>query len=100
VSFEEMQQVLGTMLQIQQELQNSQLRQSEETVSLREEIKDLKNSSIALRSAIDRLADICTGHERRVSRMEGREIDWWGDYLTLTERVEALEAWHRKTKEN
>lgn len=34
--------------------------------------------------------------ERRIIRLEGKEVDVWGDYLTLLDRVRELEQWRRK----
>lgn len=36
------------------------------------------------------------GHERRVLRLEGRDIDLWGDYMTLADRIRVLEDWKRQ----
>jgi hypothetical protein len=49
-----------------------------------------------LRASISDLRDIVVGHERRVIRLEGRDIDLWGDYLTLADRIRVLEDWKRK----
>jgi hypothetical protein len=45
-----------------------------------------------LRASIANLRDIAAGHERRLNRMEGREISWWGDMITLEERLARIEA--------
>ncbi len=58
-----------------------------------QEISDLKTSTGNLRVSIESLRDIIVDHQRRVMRLEGREIDLWGDHLSLEERVRALESW-------
>ena len=59
-------------------------------------ISDLQTSTGELRASISDLRDIVVGHERRIIRLEGKEVDTWGDYLTLLDRVRALEEWRRK----
>jgi len=53
-----------------------------------------------LRASISDLRDIIVGHERRVIRLEGRDVDLWGDYITLAERINVLEDWKRQQEEN
>jgi archaellum component FlaC len=53
-----------------------------------------------LRASISGLRDIIVGHERRVIRLEGRDVDLWGDYLTLAERIRTLEDWKRQQEGN
>ncbi len=53
-----------------------------------------------LRASIGDLRDIIVGHERRVIRLEGRDVDLWGDYLTLAERIKVLEDWKRQQEGN
>ncbi len=79
----------------------SELRESirEERESIREEresIRELRRSTGDLRASISALRDIVAGHERRIIRLEGKEVDTWGDYLTLLDRVRELEEWKRK----
>ena len=73
---------------------------------LRASIGDLRASTSEqrisigdLRASISDLRDIVVGHERRIIRLEGKEVDTWGDYLTLFDRVRALEEWRRKLEE-
>ncbi len=54
-------------------------------------IQDRKETG-DLRASIADLRDIAAGHERRLTRMEGREISWWGDMITLEERLARIEA--------
>ena len=65
-----------------------------------EELKELVAANARaisdLRASISDLRDIAGGHERRIIRLEGKEIDTWGDYLTLLDRVRELEQWKRK----
>ena len=63
---------------------------------LRESVSELRASTGDMRASINSLRDIVAGHERRIIRLEGREIDTWGDYLTLLDRVRELEEWKRK----
>lgn len=72
----------------------SQLRES--ISELRESIGELRTSTGDLRASISALRDIVAGHERRIIRLEGKEVDTWGDYLTLLDRVRKLEEWKRK----
>lgn len=76
----------------------SELRKStgESTSELRESISELRTSTGELRESISALRDIVVGHERRIIRLEGKEVDTWGDYLTLLDRVRKLEEWKRK----
>lgn len=57
---------------------------------------ELRVSISDLRVSISALRDIVAGHERRIIRLEGKEVDTWGDYLTLLDRVRELEEWKRK----
>ena len=57
---------------------------------------ELRTSTGDLRASISDLRDIVAGHERRTIRLEGKEVDTWGDYLTLLDRVRKLEEWKRK----
>ena len=59
-------------------------------------ISDLQTSTGELRASISDLRDIVVGHERRIIRLEGKEVDTWGDYLTLFDRVRKIEEWKRK----
>jgi len=63
---------------------------------VRESISELRASTGDMRASINSLRDIVAGHERRIIRLEGKEIDTWGDYITLLDRVRALEEWKRK----
>jgi len=63
---------------------------------LRESIGEVRASTGDMRASINSLRDIVAGHERRIIRLEGKEIDTWGDYITLLDRVRALEEWKRK----
>lgn len=60
------------------------------------DISELRGATGDLRSSISALRDIVVGHERRILRLEGKEVDTWGDYLTLLDRVRELEDWKRK----
>jgi chromosome segregation ATPase len=66
---------------------------------LRASTSELRASTGDLRASISDLRDIVGGHERRIIRLEGKEIDTWGDYLTLLDRVRKLEEWKRKLEE-
>ncbi|MBF2064932.1 MAG: hypothetical protein IGS39_11000 [Calothrix sp. C42_A2020_038] len=66
------------------------------TNELRASTKELTQSVGDLRASISDLRDIVVGHERRIIRLEGKEVDWWGDHLTLIDRVQKLEEWKRK----
>ncbi|MEO0828151.1 MAG: hypothetical protein AAFY67_21335 [Cyanobacteria bacterium J06642_9] len=68
----------------------AELRQS--TSELRQSTSELRQSTGDLRATIADLRDISVGHERRISRVEGKEIDAWGDRLTLAEKLQVLEA--------
>ena len=72
----------------------SELRAS--TSELRASTSELRASTGDMRASINSLRDIVAGHERRIIRLEGKEIDTWGDYLTLSDRVRELEEWKRK----
>lgn len=72
----------------------SELRAS--MVDTRESMSELRASTGDMRASINSLRDIVAGHERRIIRLEGKEIDTWGDYLTLFDRVRELEEWKRK----
>ena len=76
----------------------SELREStsESTRELRESIRELRTSTGDLRASISDLRDIVAGHERRIIRLEGKEVDTWGDYFTMLDRVRKLEEWKRK----
>ena len=63
---------------------------------LRVSVSDLRASVSDLRASVSDLRDIAGGHERRIIRLEGKEVDTWGDYLTLLDRVRELEEWKRK----
>jgi len=54
---------------------------------IEEEVKASKN----LRTAIERTHDIVIGNTKRIGRMEGREIDLWGNHLDVEEKIRALE---------
>ena len=73
---------------------NAELRES--IAELRESTAELRASTGDMRASINSLRDIVAGHERRIIRLEGKEIDMWGDYLTLFDRVRELEEWKRK----
>ena len=72
----------------------SELRES--IRELRESTSELRTSTGDLRVSISALRDIVAGHERRIIRLEGKEVDTWGDYLTLLDRVRKIEEWKRK----
>lgn len=72
----------------------SELRAS--TSELRASTSELRASVSDLRASVSDLRDIAGGHERRIIRLEGKEVDTWGDYLTLFDRVRELEEWKRK----
>ena len=72
----------------------SELRES--IRELRESTSELRTSTGDLRVSISALRDFVAGHERRIIRLEGKEVDTWGDYLTLLDRVRKLEEWKRK----
>ena len=77
---------------------NAEIRESmrASNAELRESIAELRASTGDMRASINSLRDIVAGHERRIIRLEGKEIDMWGDYLTLFDRVRELEEWKRK----
>lgn len=59
-------------------------------------VSELRASVSDLRASVSDLRDIAGGHERRIIRLEGKEVDTWGDYLTLFDRVRELEEWKRR----
>ncbi|MFB2982638.1 hypothetical protein [Microseira sp. BLCC-F43] len=97
---EELKQLVAANAKAIGELRDSigEVRESmrESIGELRESIGEVRASTGDMRASINSLRDIVAGHERRIIRLEGKEIDTWGDYITLLDRVRALEEWKRK----
>lgn len=74
---EEIQKAIEGMLAIQRELQNTQLRMSQE-------ISDLKQS-------VSELNDISRRHERRLEQLVGYSITSESDRLDVLERIISVE---------
>ncbi len=81
---EEIQRAIEGMLDIQRELQNSQLEFRESLVQLRMDITDLKEST-------KNLNDISQRHERRIEQLIGYSITGESDHLDLLGRLTTLE---------
>ncbi|MFB2894051.1 hypothetical protein ACE1CI_14165 [Aerosakkonemataceae cyanobacterium BLCC-F50] len=80
---------------------NERMTRVEESIAASTERIILLERGIGdLRASISDLRDIIVGHERRVIRLEGKEVDWWGDYITLAERIQVLEDWKRQQEGN
>ncbi|MEQ8466426.1 hypothetical protein [Coleofasciculus sp. E1-EBD-02] len=75
-------------------------RVEESFAASNERMTSLERDIGNLRASISDLRDIIVGHERRVIRLEGRDVDLWGDYITLAERINVLEDWKRQQEEN
>ncbi|RMG07741.1 MAG: hypothetical protein D6728_16110 [Cyanobacteria bacterium J055] len=72
-------------------------RESEERMRASDErMTRLERDIGDLRASISDLRDIVVGHEKRTIRLEGRDIDLWGDYLTVADRIRVLEEWKRQ----
>ena len=97
---EELKQLVAANARATSELRASTSESSSELRAsireLRTSISELRTSTGDLRASISDLRDIVAGHERRIIRLEGKEVDTWGDYLTLLDRVRKIEEWKRK----
>ncbi len=85
-----------TELMTDEELQQLVAANARAISDLRTSVSDLRTSVSDLRASVSDLRDIAGGHERRIIRLEGKEVDTWGDYLTLFDRVRELEEWKRR----
>ena len=96
---EELKQLVAANARAISELRASSSEQRISISELRASISEQRISIGDLRASISSLRDIVVGHERRIVRLEGKEVDTWGDYLTLLDRVRELEEWRRKLEE-
>ena len=96
---EELKQLVAANTKSISELQASSREQRISISELRASTTEQRIAIGDLRASISDLRDIIVGHERRIIRLEGKEVDTWGDYLTLFDRVRALEEWRRKIEE-
>lgn len=83
---EEIQNAIAGMLSVQRELQNTQLRSSQEFAALKDSISELKQS-------ISDLNEISRRHERRIEQLIGYSITGESDRLDILSRI--LEAERR-----
>lgn len=81
---EEIQRAIEGMLAVQRELQNTQLRMSQE-------IADLKESTGKLEESTRNLNEISLRHERRLEQLIGYSISGESDRLDIVERLMSLE---------
>lgn len=105
MTFEEMQAVIASMLQVQQSLQESQLRDREDILLLREDIlllieqtkqvssvqRNLQESQIRDREDIELLLEKSRQQERMVDRLVGYSISFESDKMDLEQRLTELE---------
>jgi hypothetical protein len=92
MTFEEIQQAIEGLLNVQRELQNSQLRFESEMV-------DVKEAQKQTGVALDSLLEVAQSTERKIERLVGYSItqesdvlDVKTDILDLKRRVSALEG--------
>ena len=105
MTFEEMQAVIAGMLQVQRNLQESQLRDREYILLLREDIlllveqtkqvssvqRNLQESQIRDREDIELLLEKSRQQERIVDRLVGYSISFESDKMDLEQRLTELE---------
>jgi hypothetical protein len=105
MTFEEMQAVIANMLQVQRNLQESQLRDREDILLMREDIlllieqaklassvqRNLQESQIRDRQDIELLLEKSRQQERMVDRLVGYSISFESDKMDLEQRMRELE---------
>ncbi len=105
MTFEEMQAVIASMLQVQRNLQESQLRDREDILLMREDIlllieqaklassvqRNLQENQIRDRQDIELLLEKSRQQERMVDRLVGYSISFESDKMDLEQRMRELE---------
>lgn len=105
MTFEEMQTVIAGMLEVQRNLQESQLRDRQDILLLREDIlllieqakqtssvqRNLQESQIRDRQDIELMLERARQQERMIDRLIGYSLSYEADKLDLEQRMTELE---------
>jgi hypothetical protein len=98
MTFEEMQALIAGMLEVQRNLQESQLRDRQDILLLIEQSKQMSNlqrnlqdSQIRDRQDIELMLDKSRQQERMIDRLIGYSLSYEADKLDLEQRMTELE---------
>jgi hypothetical protein len=98
MTFEEMQAIIAGMLEVQRNLQESQLRDRQDILLLIEQSKQMSNlqrnlqeSQIRDRQDIELMLDKSRQQERMIDRLIGYSLSYEADKLDLEQRMTELE---------